>query len=141
VHREIHQRARGFLGDDLEMNRVAADHTSQGDRRVIGFSARLGCIERDCNRGRYFQGAGNRDDVMADASRLQFGNRAFQQRVLDVVVKARLDDQRPRAGNISLVLQRSASRVCHHSSTKKFVIAGRKRGSAFQSNLPGDPSC
>ena len=104
-HRKIHQRARGFHRDDLEMDGVAPDHAAQRDHGVIGFAVLLGGIERDRNRRRNFQRAGNGDDVVADAGGLQLGDRAFQQRILDVVIEARLDDQRARAGNVGLVFK------------------------------------
>src|SRR5437763_311585 len=46
-HRKIHQRARGFDRDDLEMDGVAADHAAERDRGVIGLSVLLCGIERD----------------------------------------------------------------------------------------------
>ena len=95
------------------MDGVAADHAAERDRGVIGFAVLLGGIERDRDRCRNFQRAGHRDDLMADAGRLQFGDRAFQHRVLDIVIEPRLDDQRARARDVGLVLQRCAPRVCH----------------------------
>jgi hypothetical protein len=41
---------------------------------------------------------------MGHASSLQLGNGAFQPRILDVVLDARLDDQGARACNVGLVL-------------------------------------
>ena len=79
------------------MDGVAAHHAAERNRRIIGFAAALGGIERDRDGGRNFQRAGHRDHVMADAGRLQFRDRAFQQRILDIVIEPRLDDQRPRA--------------------------------------------
>ena len=58
----------------------------------------LGGIERDRNRRWDFERAGNRHGVVANTRALQLGERAFQQRILDVVIKARLDDQRARPG-------------------------------------------
>jgi hypothetical protein len=112
-HRKIHQRTRGLDGDNLEMDGVAADHATERDGGVIGFSARVGGVERDHNRRRNFQRAGHGDDVMRDAGSLQFGERAFQQRVLDIIVEPCFDNQRARAGNIGLVLQRGTPCVCH----------------------------
>jgi len=37
---------------------------------------------------------------MADAGCFQFRDRAFQQRILDVVIETCLDDQRARAGYV-----------------------------------------
>ena len=79
------------------MNGVAPHNAAQRDHRVIGLAVVLGGIERDRDRGRNFQRAGHRDDVMGDAGGLQFRNRAFQQRILDVVIEPRLDNQRARA--------------------------------------------
>ena len=79
------------------MDGVAAHHAAERDRRVIGLAVLLGGIERDRDRRRNFQRAGHRDDVMRHAGGLQLGDRAFQQRILDVVIEARLDDQRARA--------------------------------------------
>ena len=50
---------------------------------------------------------------MGDASGLQLRDRALQQRILDVIIKARLDDQRPRAGYVGLILLLCAPRVYH----------------------------
>ena len=79
------------------MDGVAPHHAAECDRGVIGFSVLLGRIDRNRDRGRDLQRAGNGDDVMRDAGGLEFSDRAFQQCVLDVVVEARLDDQRARA--------------------------------------------
>ncbi len=79
------------------MDGVAAHHAAERDHGVIGLAVAFGGVERDRDRGRNFQRAGHRDHVMADAGGLQLGERAFQQRILDVVIEARLDDQRPRA--------------------------------------------
>ena len=112
-HREIHQRARGFHRHDFEMDGVAPDHAAERDRGIVGLAGAFGGIERNRDRSRDFQRAGHRDDVVADAGGLQLGDRAFQQRVLDIVIEARLDDQRARAGNVGLILQRCAPCVCH----------------------------
>ena len=79
------------------MDGVAAHHAAERDRGVIGLAVFLGGIDRNRDRGRDFQRAGHGDDVMGHAGGLQLGDRAFQQRVLDVVVETRLDDQRARA--------------------------------------------
>ena len=121
-HRQIHQPARGFHRDDLEMDGLAADDAAERDRRVIGLAVRSRGVDRDRDRRRNLQRAGHRDDVMGDAGRLQLGDRAFQQRVLDVVIEARLDDQRARAGNVGLVLQRCAPRVCHRLNPFREVV-------------------
>ena len=95
------------------MDGVAADHAAERDRRVIRLAVLLGGIERDRDRRRNLQRPGHREDVVRHAGPLQFRDRAFQQRILDVVIEARLDDQRARARNVGLVLQRCAPRVCH----------------------------
>ena len=95
--RQIHQRARGFDRDDFEMDGVAAHHAAERDRRIIRLAVLFGSIERDRDRRRNFQRAGHRDDVVRHAGRLQFGDRAFQQRILNIVIEPRLDDQRARA--------------------------------------------
>src|SRR5262249_44494533 len=46
-HGKVHQRARGFHRDDLEMDGVAADHAAKRNRRVIGLAVLLGGIKRD----------------------------------------------------------------------------------------------
>ena len=79
------------------MDGIAPDHATERNRRIKGLTVFLGGIERHGDCGRNFQRAGHRDDVVGDAGRLQFRNRAFQQRILDIVVKPRLDDQRARA--------------------------------------------
>jgi hypothetical protein len=95
------------------MDGVAPDHASQRDRGVIGLAVLRGGIERDRDGGWNFQRPGHGDDLVTDAGRLQLGDRAFQQRILDVVIETRLDDQRMRAGNVGLVLQLCAPRVRH----------------------------
>jgi hypothetical protein len=92
---------------------VAPDDAAQRDRGVIGLAAALGGIERDRDRGRNFQRAGHRDDVVHDPGGLEFRDRAFQKRILDIVIEARLDDQRARAGYVGVILQRCAPRVGH----------------------------
>ena len=100
------------------MDGVAAHHAAQRNRGVVGLAVLFGSVERNGDRGRNFQRAGHRDDVMADAGGLQLGHRAFHQRILDVVIEPRLDNQRARAGNIGLVLQGCAPRVCHYVTNR-----------------------
>ena len=102
-NRQIHQPARRLHRDDIEMDGLAPDDAAERDRGIIGFSTLLAGLDRNRDRRRNFQRAGHRDHVVIDASRLQLGDRAFQQRVLDVVIEARLHDQRASAGNIGLV--------------------------------------
>ena len=85
------------------MDGVAPDHAAERDRGIVGLAVAFGGIERNRDRCRNFQRAGHRDDVMADAGGFQLGNRAFQQRILDIVIEARLDDQRARAGYVGLI--------------------------------------
>ncbi len=79
------------------MDGVASDHAAQRNRRIIGFAALLGGLERNRDRGRDFQRAGYRDHVMDDAGGFQFRDGTLQQRILDVVIEARFHDQRTRA--------------------------------------------
>jgi hypothetical protein len=95
------------------MDGVAPDDAAERDRGVVGFSRGLGGIERDCDRGRNFQCAGYRDHFKGHAGRLKFRDRAFQQRILDVVIETRFDDQRARAGDVGLVFELRASCVGH----------------------------
>ena len=102
------------------MDGVAADHAAERDHGVIGFPAALGRIQRNRNRRGNFQRAGHGDHFMRHARGLKLRHRALQQRVLDIVIEPRLDDQRARAADIALVLQCCAPRVGHLT----LVIAG-----------------
>ena len=101
------------------MDGVAPDHAAQCNRRVVRLAAVLGGLERNRDRGRNFQRAGYRNDVVGDAGGLQLGDRAFQQCILDVVIEPRLDDQRARARDVCLILQLCAPRVRHRSIIQK----------------------
>src|SRR3954454_4719378 len=98
----LHQRARGLHGHDLEMNGVAADHAAQCNDRIEVVPAVLGGIQRHHDRRRNLQRAGHGDDFMGRLGLLEFGQCAFQQRILDIVIEARLDNQNPRAGDVGL---------------------------------------
>lgn len=98
------------------MDGVAADHAAERDHRVIGLAVCGSRVDRDGDRRRDFQRAGNRDDVMRQPGRLQLGHRAVQKRILEIVIEPRLDNQRACAGNVGLVLQGCASRVCHRQN-------------------------
>src|SRR4051794_15146056 len=116
----LHQRAGGFHRHDLEMNGVAANHATQRNDRIEVLAAILGGIQRHRDRRWNLQRAGHRDDFMGSLGFPDLGQCALQQRVLDIVIKPRLDDQNPRAGDIGLVFQRCAAGVCHFD----LVIAG-----------------
>jgi len=106
---------------------AADDHQpgdAQRDRGIVRFAAALCRVECDRDRRWNFQRAGDRDYVVHDAGALQFGDRAFEQRILDVVIKARFDDQGPRARYVGLVFQLCAPRVRHRLIIQKVVIAG-----------------
>jgi hypothetical protein len=105
------------------VNGVAAHHAAERNRRIIGPSVVLGGIERDRNRGRNFQRARYGEHVMRHAGSLEFGDRTFHQCVLNVVIEPRLDDQRARASDVGLVLQRCAPWVCHCSI--RFTLSAR----------------
>jgi len=84
--RQVQQRARRFLRDNLEMQGLPADHTAKRDRTFIGRAGALGGIDRDCDGGRYLECARH-----AHALR---GHAGFFQRALTRVdVHARPRDQ------------------------------------------------
>ena len=112
-HRQVHQRARGSRSRRSRNGWCRRGPRSRARSRRHRVCRSFGGIDRNRDRRRNFQRAGHGDDVVADAGGLQFGDRAFQQRILDVVVEPRLDDQRARARDVGLVLQRCAPRVCH----------------------------
>ena len=95
------------------MDGIAPDDASERDRRIVGFAAALRGIERNRDRRRNFQRAGHGDDVVTDTGSLQLGDGTFQQRILDVVIEARLDDQRAGARYVGLIFQLCAPRVRH----------------------------
>ena len=76
---------------------VAPDNAAERNCGIVRPAGAIGSIERNCERGGNFQRTGHRNHVMADAGRLQLGDSAFQQRILDVVIKSRFDNQRARA--------------------------------------------
>ena len=144
----LHQRARGFHRHDLEMNGVAADHAAQRNRRIVSLAVVLGGIERHHDRRRNFQRAGHGDDFMGHAlALLDLGHRAFQQRILDIVIEARLDDQRCarrrcrsglsvlRGGRLPLVQSVTHCRRVEPASSKS------RCASSFRSDAISDQAC
>ena len=97
------------------MEGLAAHHTAERNRGIVRLAAFLGGIESNSDRRWNFERAGNCDNLMRHAGGIQVRHRALQQRVLNIVVKARLDDQRAGAAHVGLVFQRGASRVGHGS--------------------------
>ena len=61
---------------------------------------------------------------LAVARKFPLGNGAFHQRILDVVIESRLDDQRARPRNVGLVFQGGAPCVCHQLPS--VLLAGRR---------------
>ena len=108
------------------MDGVAADDAAERNRPLIGLPALLGGIERNRDRRRDFERAGHAQTVEHRAGLLQRARRAREQRIGDVVIKARLHDQHADAfevarfrgrvaawlGHISLRLSQERSRAC-----------------------------
>ena len=86
----------GFVGDDIEMVGLAADDRAERDEAVIVGAAIFGAVEREGDHGRDFQRAGHGHDIVGRAGLVERRLRAVEQRVGQVVVKARLDDQEMR---------------------------------------------
>src|SRR5262245_26646179 len=95
------------------MDRFAANDAAERHDRVIGTACLLRSLEADGRCSRNFQRARHRDHFVRDARLLQFCYRSLQQRVLDVVIEARFDDEAVRARDIGLILQRSTTWIGH----------------------------
>ena len=106
------------------MNGIATHDAAERDCRIIRLAVLFGSIESDRDRRRNLQRARHRNDVVRNASGFQLGDRALHQRILDVVIESRLDDQRARARNVGLVFQRGAPCVCHQLPS--VLLAGRR---------------
>src|ERR1700751_1626683 len=52
---EVHQSPRGLMGDDLEVDGVAANDTAERDHAVIRTPAPLRGVKRNRNRARDFE--------------------------------------------------------------------------------------
>ena len=72
---------------------LAADDGAERDEAVIVGAALLGAVERKGNHRRNLQRAGHRDHVIGGARRVERGLGAVEQRVGEIVVEPRLDDQ------------------------------------------------
>src|SRR5580692_4044060 len=81
---------------DLEMDGIAADDAAERDRAVIRQAAPVRGVDGERNRARYFQRARHADAVELGAGFLQRLRGAGQERVRDLVVIARLDDEDAR---------------------------------------------
>ena len=102
LDRQVHQRARRFVGDDVEMIGLAADHRAERDEAVIVGAALFGAVEREGDRGRDLQRAGHGDHVVGGAGLVERSLGAVEQRVGEVVVEARLDDEDFWFGHVCL---------------------------------------
>src|SRR5580692_5896796 len=81
---------------DLEMDGIAADDATERDRAVIRQAAPVRGVDGDRNGAGNFQRARHADAVELGAGFLQRFRRAGQERVRDLVVIARLDDEDAR---------------------------------------------
>ena len=96
------------------MNGVAADHAAERDDAVIGGAARRG-IERDRNGSRDFERTRHADAIELRARFLQRFGGAGKERIGNVVVKARLDNEDARAFALTFVTLASP-RAGHHDT-------------------------
>ncbi|KQM14595.1 hypothetical protein ASE50_08655 [Sphingomonas sp. Leaf5] len=85
---QVHDPARALVRHDFEMIGFAADDDAQRDERVIDFR-RIG----DRDRTGYFQRTGHGHRLVFVPRRLDRRPRTFQEQVVQMVVKPRLDDQ------------------------------------------------
>ena len=113
--RQVHQGPGGFGGDDVEMHRIAANDAAKRNDPVIGTLLAFRRIERDRDRGRNLQRARHADAVESDPLRLQHAARAREQRIGDIVVESRLDDENARAGDIAVFCPFGSARLGHSS--------------------------
>ena len=107
------------------MDGLAADDAAERNHRVERSPCPLRRLDGDGGRRRNLQRARHGDDLVRDAGLLQFLDGRGQQRVLDIVIEARFDDQGVRARDIGLVLQRCAAWFDH--LVRHLWIAGNFR--------------
>ena len=93
-HPPILDRHRAIFGNQVQL--LQYDLLRQGPRNSA-------FPERSWHRDRFKSAPGFLDS----------GGRSGQKLVGDVVIKARFDNQRARAGDVGLVFQCCAPRVCH----------------------------
>src|ERR1700677_1141500 len=91
------------MGDDLEMDGVAADDTTERDHPVIVPARALCRVERNGDRSRNFEGARHADAVDFGPRFLKHLHCAGKERTGDVVIIARLDDEDARTVGVALL--------------------------------------
>ena len=79
------------------MEGLAADDAAERDRAVVRPPGRFRRVERDRHAGWNFQRAGDADEIVGRARRLDRAGRAGEQIGADRVVIARLDDEEAAA--------------------------------------------
>ena len=79
------------------MKSLAANDAAERDRPVVGSPRRLRGVESDRHAGRNLERAGDADEIVGCAGRLERAGRAGEQAGADGVVIARLDDEETAA--------------------------------------------
>ena len=163
LDRQIHQRAGRFIGDDVEMIRLAADHGAERDKAVIVGAAVFGAVQRKGDHCRNFQRAGHSDDVVGGACLVERGLGAVEQGVGEVVVEARFDDQQMGFCGLAMTVSgvagdlgrtevhrkrfiRSIGLVRRHEARRRLRRLGEPRGIArhrvdFEVDAVADLAC
>ncbi len=111
--REIGKRAGALIGDDLEMIGVAANDAAERDHALIGRAGGLGGVERYGRARRQLQRAGNGDGGDVAAELLERVDGALVQKLDDIFVEMRFDDENARAFDGREIIVIGAVGPCH----------------------------
>jgi hypothetical protein len=92
---------------------VAANDATERDRRIIRSSALGRGIERDHDRRGDFERTRHRQHVATDPCLFEGGKRASQQRIGNMGIEARLDDEAARAFEAGTIFRPTAGLALH----------------------------
>jgi len=106
-------RAQACAGNDVEMDRIAANDAAERNDPVVGTLLAFRRFECHRDRGGNLQRARHADAVEGDAFRLEHAASAREQRIGDIVVEPRLDDENARSGDIALFAPVGSARLGH----------------------------
>jgi hypothetical protein len=96
IHRQCHDPAGAFAGDDLEMVGLAADDHADADIAVI-----LAAFRGQRDRAGNFQCAGHGEDIDVVSRRFERGACAGHEHVVEMVVETGFDDKETGHGGHS----------------------------------------
>lgn len=121
-NRRVHQPVIGVVADHLEMERIAADDTADGDHAVEAAAIfrvfeQIG-LGRSRHHLRNFQRAGNAHPLEGAAARFQFLDGPCGHRIGDILVETAFHDENPRVDPLALRAAAAHALACHDVSTR-----------------------